>query len=170
MTKLILEKIRKIPIWSLIAGVFLLIFFTFLFSSIQDRTFPNNVINSGSGTTVSISQTLNVFIRLSFVVFTMYVGLIVLRKWKKEKFDIPYRSLIILESVHLNPHQSIHLIQVLGQQMLIGCTNQTITCLSIFGSTNETAEKNFPIVSTSSKANDSPQSFPNYIMELLTKQ
>jgi len=44
--------------------------------------------------------------------------------------NLPGKRIHILETVHLGPRKTVHLIEVGGQQLLIGSTNENITTLA----------------------------------------
>ncbi|MFZ5808649.1 MAG: flagellar biosynthetic protein FliO [Chloroflexota bacterium] len=81
----------------------------------------------------SISTTamfVDVFLKLGVVLLLIYGGLIVVRRLQIRKNPFHRKNIHILETSHLSPHRSLHLIQVGKEAYLIGATDQNIHLLS----------------------------------------
>lgn len=167
-SRMLYEKLKNMPGWVL--GISLLVFTLLVILSFpQKETYSSSDDVLGSGAIASTSLALNVFVKLSLVAFAMYLGLTMLRKWKKGSANHPHSKMNIIESIHLNPHQSLHLIRVFDKFLLIGCTNQSITCISAIENPEKPPEEIIPVYSPPVETNDIVHTFPQLIAQMISK-
>ncbi len=79
---------------------------------------------------ISIGTALDVFLKLGLVILLIYVSLHILRRWQTRISGNPTQQMTIVETLHLSPRQALHLVQAGSQVLLIGATDQTLTCLT----------------------------------------
>lgn len=72
---------------------------------------------------------LDVLLKLGFVIGLIYVSLYLLRRWQGQMTGRSTRQLRVIESLSLAPRQTLHLVRVGSQTLLIGATDQTLTQL-----------------------------------------
>jgi flagellar biosynthetic protein FliO len=82
----------------------------------------------------------SIILKLGVVVLLIYITLLLLKRWQAGKVGIAPRRLSILESNHISPRQSIHLVKVDQRLFFIGATDQSITCLGEIEPQNEPAQ------------------------------
>lgn len=168
LSRVIYEKLKNMPGWVL--GISLLVFILLVLLSFpQKETYPSSDDVLGSGAIASTSLALNVFVKLSLVAFAMYLGSTMLRKWKKGSANHPHSKITIIESIHLNPNQSLHLIRVFDKYLLIGCTNQNISCISAIQNPEKHPEEIIPVYSPPVETNDMLHTFPQLIAQMISK-
>lgn len=73
---------------------------------------------------------ISVFLKLGLVLVLMYVCLYVFRRLKFSTNGLSHRQLAILETLHLSPHQKLHLVQAGSKVLLIGATDDHLSVLS----------------------------------------
>lgn len=73
---------------------------------------------------------LNVFLKLGLVLLLIYSGAIFLRRRQNGGHPLHRKQIQVLETTHLSPHRSLHLVKVGGQIYLLGATDQNIQLLS----------------------------------------
>ena len=71
----------------------------------------------------------SVIFKLGIVILLIYVSLYTLRKWQLGKMDPTTKTMQVIETIHLTPHQSLHLVQIASREILIGATDQALTLL-----------------------------------------
>lgn len=71
---------------------------------------------------------LDVLLKLGFVIGLIYVSLYLLRRWSQMSGKAS-RQLHVLESLALSPRQTLHLVRVGSQTLLIGATDQALASL-----------------------------------------
>lgn len=72
---------------------------------------------------------LDVLLKLGFVIGLIYVSLYLLRRWQGQMTGRATRQMRVVESLSLAPRQTLHLVRVGSQTLLIGATDQTLTSL-----------------------------------------
>jgi flagellar biogenesis protein FliO len=167
-SQVIYEKLKNLPAW--VSGILLFVITLLIILSFPKNTTPpssNDIL--GSGAVASTGLALNIFVKLSLVTFAMYLGLILLRKWKKGSANHPHSKMTIIESIHLNPHQSLHLIRVFDKFLLIGCTNQNISCISAIENLEKHPAEKISIQDSPIETNDNVQTFPQLIAQMILK-
>jgi flagellar biosynthetic protein FliO len=92
-----------------------------------------------SGTGLSASEPPNllalgisVLFKLGLVIVLIYASMIFLRRWRVPFPARPDRQISVLETTRLSPRQSIHLVRVKDQLLLIGATDQGLSLLTEF--------------------------------------
>jgi len=83
----------------------------------------------------------DVLIKLGIVLFLIIISFRLFGKVRGQNFSEPNSYLSVLESVHLSPQQSLHLIRVSDQTLLIGATDQQVTKLSLVDLSPEAVEE-----------------------------
>jgi flagellar biosynthetic protein FliO len=74
---------------------------------------------------------IGVAVKLSAVLLLIVGGSVMLKRWYGGRSRRgPGRQMHLVESIRLSPKQALHVVEVGGQQFLIGATDQTITMLS----------------------------------------
>lgn len=165
----IYDRLRRLPPWVIGFILALSLLCAFLLPS-QERTENPAGDALGYGATISLNQSFAIFVKLSLVTLALYLGLTMIRKWKKGNPYKPYAHLTIIESIHLNPQQSLHLIQVLDRWLLIGCTNQSINCISIIEKpSSDTSKENCFTECSSTLTREASLSFPSLIAQFISK-
>lgn len=72
----------------------------------------------------------SVFLKLGLVLVLIYACLYVIRRLKSSTNSLSRRQLAILETLHLSPHQKLHLVQAGSTVLLIGATDDNLSVLS----------------------------------------
>lgn len=75
---------------------------------------------------------LNVFLKLGLVLLLIYSGAIYLRRRQNGGTLLRRKKIQVLETTHLSPHRSLHLVKVGDHTYLIGATDHNIQLLSHF--------------------------------------
>jgi len=167
-SQIISGKLKTLPVW--VSGILLFIITLLVILSFpQNATPPPSNDMLGSGAIASTNLALNIFVKLSLVTFAMYLGWIMLRKWKKGSANHPHSKMTIIESIHLNPHQSLHLIRVFDKFLLIGCTNQNISCISAIENLEKHPAEKIPVHELTIEADDNVQTFPQIFAQMIPK-
>jgi flagellar biosynthetic protein FliO len=87
--------------------------------------------STGMDNNLSTGQLFFKMIVMILLVGVLGAGAIYLSKKVLPKFtNIPGKKIKVIETVHLGPRKSIHLIKIGNQQFLIGSTNENITKLA----------------------------------------
>lgn len=123
----VLAALRRMPRWALVLttmgiiivlGVAMFMLIPSQTSTVGDTSYLN-----------SAGLAFSVFLRLGIVI-VIIIGLAIVIKQMQSKMRIEKTDQIsILETVHLSPHRSIHLIRVDNEKLLIGATDQNISTL-----------------------------------------
>ncbi len=119
----ILVALRKLPRWALIlltVGV-IVVLGVAMFLLIEPKT--DTPVNNPT------SLAFEVFLKLGVVVLLIIGLAIILRRWQSKSHLDQTKLVSVLETVHLSPHQTLYLINVDGQRLLLGATDQNITNL-----------------------------------------
>lgn len=120
----ILIALRKMPRWALIlltVGVIVVLGVAMYLLLPQTQESQDSLDPTGLA--------FSVFLKMG-VVIILIVGLaIVLRRWQSKSRLDQSKMITVLETTHLSPHQTLYLINVDGQRILIGATDQHITNL-----------------------------------------
>ncbi|MCB9134622.1 MAG: flagellar biosynthetic protein FliO [Anaerolineales bacterium] len=74
---------------------------------------------------------LDVLLKLGVVIGLIYVSLYLLRHWQGQLAGRATRQMRVVESLSLAPRQTLHLVRVGSQTLLIGATDQTLTSLGV---------------------------------------
>lgn len=129
-------KGKKLPAWAwgllalggLILGMAL--------SPAEAPVYAGNGSTGGVATTSAITppteigfSALDVLLKLGFVIGLIYASLYLLRRWQGQMTGRPTRQMRVVESLSLAPRQTLHLVRVGSQTLLIGATDQTLTQL-----------------------------------------
>jgi flagellar biosynthetic protein FliO len=72
----------------------------------------------------------SVFLRLIVVLLVMVAAFWILRRIQGNGWKGAHRQLQVLETTHLTPRRTIHLIQIGDRKLLIGATDQSISLLT----------------------------------------
>lgn len=91
---------------------------------------------------------LDVFWKFGIIVFLIYLGSLVLRKWQGGQTNRAVRQLAVLETLQLSPRRSLHLVQAGNQILLIGATDQSLALISEVTPRTETGEATAPVPAT----------------------
>ena len=123
----VLAALRRMPRWALVLttlgiiivlGVAMFMLIPSQTSTVGDTSYLN-----------SAGLAFSVFLRLGIII-VIIIGLAIVIKQMQSKMRIEKTDQIsILETVHLSPHRSIHLIRVDNEKLLIGATDQNISTL-----------------------------------------
>ncbi len=118
--------LQKVPRWGwwLSALAFLLLVV------IWARSMPMNSGKQNLSALDTTSLGLDVLLKLGIIVLLIYTGSNLLNKWRSSSARRSNRKMVILETTRLSTRQHIHLVQVGDQVLLIGATDQTVTCLA----------------------------------------
>ena len=148
----VLAALRRMPRWALVLstvgiiivlGVAMFMLIPSQTSAVGDDSYLN-----------STGLAFSVFLKLGIIV-VIIIGIAIVVKQMQTKMRVEKSDQIsILETVHLSPHRSIHLIRVDNEKLLIGATDQNISTLLHL--TNLDA-------SIASDANDKNPSFSDYL-------
>jgi flagellar biosynthetic protein FliO len=72
----------------------------------------------------------DVTIKLGLVLMLIYGCVYALRNWQRRSRINLNRQMAVLETLHLTPRQSLHLVKAGARLLLIGATDQTLTHLA----------------------------------------
>ncbi|MEN6298320.1 MAG: flagellar biosynthetic protein FliO [Anaerolineaceae bacterium] len=72
----------------------------------------------------------NITLKLSVVLLIIYVFMKLLNRWQGTRQESQKKYLSVVETTYLNPHQSLHLVKAGDKLLLLGSTDQSITCLT----------------------------------------
>ena len=123
----VLAALRRMPRWALVLstvgiiivlGVAMFMLIPSQTSAVGDDSYLN-----------STGLAFSVFLKLGIIV-VIIIGIAIVVKQMQTKMRVEKSDQIsILETVHLSPHRSIHLIRVDNEKLLIGATDQNISTL-----------------------------------------
>lgn len=133
----IIVALRKLPRWALIlitVGV-IIIFGVAMFLLLPQSTPSTGDVSYINSTGFAFS----VFLNLGVVVLIIVGLAIVIRRMQVKGQATSTKVVGIIETVHLSPHRTLYLINVEGEKILIGATDQTISTL--YHLTNHEDEK-----------------------------
>lgn len=112
----------------------------------------------GSQAISTLALSLGVLFKLGIVVLLIYVSLHVLKRWGFGAAPGPQKRLAVLETARLSPRQSLHLVRVGEQTLLIGATDQAIALISQVESLPvEAPEAGLPVKTLPGSANSRPE-------------
>lgn len=122
---------RNIPKWVWGMGVMVivvLVVFGSLVNASQNSAasaeFPGNNIVSTTG------LFFNITVKLGVVLLMIYVFMQLLKRWQGGKQIKQKKYLSIIETAYLNPRQALHLVKAGDKLLLLGSTDQSVSCLS----------------------------------------
>ena len=148
---------KALPILGIVLGVFLLILFFWLFGGSSLQTTETSTAPAASG---GVAEMLfGVLWRLALVIGLIYLFFAILRRWQSGKTRIGKKRLHIIESLHLTPRQTIHLIQVGSRSFVVGSTDQAMSLLA------EMEPEDIEIVTQNP---DQGQVFPSLLQQALS--
>ncbi|MBN1537982.1 MAG: flagellar biosynthetic protein FliO [Anaerolineales bacterium] len=150
----------RIPKWAwgigliaLIALVVLGIMIGASESSAASTNFPGNDIVS------STSMFINVVLKLGIVILMIYVFMQLLKRWQGTKQGKHKKYLSVIETTYLNPRQALHLVQAGDKLLLLGSTDQSVSCISELPSEILTPET---IIAPNDTAPGNPNTINNF--------
>lgn len=86
---------------------------------------------SAGGTADSAAVIFDVVIKLVVVLLLIYVSAAAYKKWnQRTPLGVPQKMLKIRETTRLSARQALHVVEVNGELLLIGATDQSITLLT----------------------------------------
>lgn len=124
---------RKIPkwVWGIVVIVFFaLVGFSFLLSADTNNS-PSGEL-PGNSLISSTELFFNITLKLGVVLLLIYVFMNLLKRWQGNNPGKEKKLLSVVETTHLNPRQSLHLVKAGDKLLLIGSTDQSVTYLSEF--------------------------------------
>ncbi len=126
----LLKQLQKLPRWAQVcigAGIVLAFLLIAVFGATLDQ---NPASGPGNNAPSTLWTVLGIFWKLGLVLLIAYFSLYMLRRWQGNGISRAKRQLTILESHHLSPRQTIHLVQVGEQVFFIGATDTSISLIS----------------------------------------
>jgi flagellar biosynthetic protein FliO len=78
----------------------------------------------------NVSLIVSVCVKLALVIALIYGSLYVVRRWQGGWFTPRKKHVTLLESTRLSPRQTLHLVRVGEQVLLVGATDQSVTLLT----------------------------------------
>lgn len=155
-TILISQKIPK-WVWVIVLVAFAaLVGFGFLISSNNSHTASTSL--PGNNLIATAGLFFNITIKLGMVILMIYVFLQLLKRWQDGKQSKPKKYLSVVESTYLNPRQSLHLVKAGDKLLLLGSTDQSVTCLTELAS-------DILVQETSTEAKDLVPHNPNPVQD-----
>lgn len=85
---------------------------------------------SAAETVDSTGWMISVFLKMLLVIMLIIGAAIVAKRWMTVGSTGKVRQMQVLETLNLNPKRALHIVQVGGQTLLIGATDQSITLIS----------------------------------------
>ncbi|NMC12037.1 MAG: flagellar biosynthetic protein FliO [Chloroflexi bacterium] len=122
---------NKLPrwIWVIIMIIFAIFAaFGFLINSNDTNSAPSNMPGSNLISTTRLF--FDITLKLGVVILLIYIFMQLLKRWQGVKQGNQKKCLSVVETAFLNPRQSLHLVKAGDKLLLIGSTDQTITCLT----------------------------------------
>lgn len=120
-------SLRKLPRWALILitlGVIIVLGIAmFLLLPQQDLAQDSSTYINSTGLAFSV------FLKLGVVVLLIIGFAIVLKRWQTKSFSSKSKQINVIETTNLSTHRTLYLIEIDGQKMLIGATDQSMTNL-----------------------------------------
>jgi flagellar biogenesis protein FliO len=130
------NKLARLWVYAITGIVVLMIFSFMLVANYQQAGMaPIRLPNTPNMSYTSL--VFNIGLKLGVVVLLIYVTLLVIKRWHTGKAGITKRQLNILETTHLSPRQTLHLVKLDHYVILIGATDQSITMLYEIDQKNE---------------------------------
>ncbi len=124
------KRLSALPRWALgliaLAGIVIIFILALLGTALDSSP----AVGAGSNPASTLLTVLGIFWKLGLVILIAYVSLYLLRRMQSTGVSRARKQLTILESHHLSPRQTVHLVQVGDQVFLIGATDQSISMLS----------------------------------------
>jgi len=134
-------SLRKMPRWVLIMitlGVIIVLGIAMFL------LLPQEYLTKDSSTYInSTGLAFSVFLKLGVVVLLIIGFAIVLKRWQTKTFSAKSKQINVIETTHLTTHRTLYLVEIDGQKMLIGATDQSMTNLY------QTLSSDFDILSPS---------------------
>lgn len=116
-------------IWVIIIIAFAaLAAFGFLVNSNNTSTASGSIPGSNLVSTTRLF--FDITLKLGVVILMIYVFMQLLKRWQGVKQGNQKKYLSVVETAYLNPRQSLHLVKAGDKLLLIGSTDQTVTCLT----------------------------------------
>ncbi len=78
----------------------------------------------------TVTLFVNILFKLGLVLLLIYSCVIIIRRLQTNRHPHFRKYIKVIETSHLSPHRSIHLIQVGSQIYLIGATDQDVNLIS----------------------------------------
>lgn len=122
---------RNIPVWAIGVGVIIVITLVVLgalVSASQNSAASANL--PGSDIVSSTGLFFNITIKLGIVLLMIYVFMQLLKRWQGGKQLKQKKFLSVVETTYLNQRQALHLVKAGDKLLLIGSTDQSVSCLS----------------------------------------
>lgn len=123
----IIAYLRKLPRWALIlitVGVIIVL------GVAMFLLLPQSVPSTGDASYInSTGFAFSVFLKLGIVVLIIAGLAIVIRRMQVKGQTTSTKLVGLIETLHLSPHRTLYLIDVEGQKILIGATDQSISTL-----------------------------------------
>lgn len=129
----ILASLRKFPRWALIllsTGIVVLLALAMVFLIPQQS--PSDDIPFSNPTGLAFS----VFLKMGIIIVILIGIAIVIRQMQSKMSVIPNKRIIVIETVHLSSHRTIHLLKIENEKILVGATDQNISLLLRIPETN----------------------------------
>lgn len=125
-----LNRLKTLPRWTWgLAGLTLIGLLLIPFGLLGSER-PPSASDAAGLETSSFNLVISVFLKFGVVILLIYVSLLALRKWQFGRAGGVQRQMAILETTHLSPRQALHIVRVGEKTLLIGATDQSLTCLS----------------------------------------
>jgi len=122
---------RNIPVWAVgivVIVVLALVVFGALVIAAQNSAasadLPGNNLVSTTG------LFFNIALKLGIVLLMIYVFMQFLKRWQGGKQIKQKKLLSVIETAYLNPRQALHLVKAGDKFLLLGSTDQSVSCLS----------------------------------------
>jgi flagellar biogenesis protein FliO len=134
----ILMYLRKMPRWALIL---LTVTVIIILGVAMFLLLPQNETSKGDASYLnSTGLAFSVFLKMGVVILLIGGLAIILRRWKTRGSVSQTKLISVVETVHLTQHRTLYLLNIDGQKILIGATDQSMTNLYQVNSTNEDPE------------------------------
>lgn len=122
---------RNISVWAIGVGlivVIALVVLGALVSASQNSAVSANM--PGSNIVSSTGLFFNIMLKLGIVLLMIYVFMQLLKRWQGGKQLKQKKFLSVVETAYLNQRQALHLVKAGDKLLLIGSTDQSVSCLS----------------------------------------
>ncbi len=122
---------RNIPKW--VWGIVLIVFFALVVFGFLISANDNNAASANLPGKNIVSTTglfFNITLKLGLVILMIYIFMQFLKRWQGSKQGIQKKYLSVVETTYLNPRQSLHLVKAGDKLLLLGSTDQSVSCLA----------------------------------------